>query len=135
MNSISKRLGWNHWLILVMISTYLSRIAYKVVSTPGVARRIVIFFIDYSVLAFILSHCFIFQSEGLRLAANPPLRPEWKRWFFILYTPHILYSLWYAVFMTAVHHALQAIFVSAAILFCLRCAYLRLSESERPMGR
>ena len=130
MNSIFNRLGWNHWLILVMISTYLSRIAYTVISTPGIDPHIVVFFVDYSVLAFILSHCFIFQSEGLRLAANPPLKSHWKRWFFILYIPHVIYSLWYAAFMTTVHHAPQAIFVSAAILLCLSCAYLRLSASE-----
>jgi hypothetical protein len=130
MNKISMRLGGNHWLILVMLATYLSRVAYKTASMPGIGRLVVVFFVDYGFLAFILTHCFIFQSEGLRLAADPPLKPQWKRWFFILYIPHVIYSLWYAVWMTAVHHAPQCILVSALMLFALLCAYLRLSVDD-----
>ena len=38
MNKISMRLGANHWLILVMLAAYLSRVAYKTASMPGIGR-------------------------------------------------------------------------------------------------
>lgn len=129
MKSISNRFGGNLWLILVLLFSILSRNALKVISVIGAARYIIIFFMDYSAFAFILSHCVIFQSEGIRIAKNLPRKPKWKRWFFLLYTPHLVYSLWLGAFLT-VHDAPVGLLFTVGMCFLLRCAYLRLSAAD-----
>ena len=131
MNSLAKHLGTNHWIMLieflVLLASRLYRSAWP--GPRGIEYTVVRIFFSYSVIAFILSHQLIFHSEGIRTMANPPLREGWKRPFFLLYTPHLVYCLWCGGFM-ALGGAPLGLLFTAAMAVSLLCAWLRLSMED-----
>ena len=132
MRSLVRRIGNNHWLLLVQITALFFGAGYtrSYTNYPSWDYICVQVFFTYSLFAIAGTRKLILFTGGNLLAGNLPVRPHWKRWFWILHTPHILYSLWYAVWMTAVHHAPQCILISVLMLFLLLCAYLRLSMDD-----
>ena len=85
-------------------------------------------FFAYSILCTILSYSTIFVRREHLITVSPPWRRSWRRWFFLLFTPHVLYSLWYGLWMTFFGRFPPALILSALILVFLYLAYRRLSE-------
>ena len=95
---------------------------------PGWEGAAVVIFISYSILCEILSYSTIFVRREHLITVSPPWRRNWRRWFFLLFTPHVLYSLWYGLWMTFFGRFPPALILSALILVFLYLAYQRLSE-------
>ena len=88
----------------------------------------VVIFVSYSTLCTILSYSTMFVGREHLITVSPPWRRNWRRWFFLLFTPHVLYSLWYGLWMTFFGRFPPALILSALILVFLYLAYQRLSE-------
>ena len=88
----------------------------------------VVIFVSYSTLCTILSYSTIFVRREHLITVSPPWRRSWRRWFFLLFTPHVLYSLWYGLWMTSFGRFPPALILPALILVFLYLAYRRLSE-------
>lgn len=129
MKTLANRFGSNRWFMFVHLLSFASGIAhaYTYVRNPGWDVVIMRGFFLYAIIAMETTQKRIFQNNPKPLNPEPPINPQWKRWFFTLYIPHVIYCLWYAYWMVIVNHAPQGLLVSAAILLCLCCAYLRLS--------
>ena len=95
---------------------------------PGWEGAAVVIFISYSILCEILSYSTIFVRREHLITVSPPWRRNCRRWFFLLFTPHVLYSLWYGLWMTFFGRFPPALILSALILVFLYLAYQRLSE-------
>ena len=132
---IANRLGRNHWLIcielfiLTSLFIYVKATNHFVLQTMIVPYLVVAFFAVYDMLCIMLKRVLIFHSMPRGFPADAPLRPHWKRWFFLLYTPHLVYSLRFGAFLT-VHGAPVGLLFTVGMCFLLYCAYLRLSAAD-----
>lgn len=127
-----KKFGKNRWIILIHLLTWFSGLFYAELFSafPSWDYLFLQIFYIYNLFVFGWVQKRLFSEYHSVFESNPPIHPHWKRWFFILYTPHILFSVVFFVMMTFLHHAVQSLVVSMAILFSVYCTYLRFSLSD-----
>ena len=131
---VAFRLKPEYSLMLVQLLVLASQLFYWLCGVrlrlfkPGWEGAAVVIFVSYSILCEILSYSTIFVRREHLITVSPPWRRNWRRWFFLLFTPHVLYSLWYGLWMTFFGRFPPALILSALILVFLYLAYQRLSE-------
>ena len=129
-----KLLRPEYFLMLVQLLVLASQLFYWLCGVrlrlfkPGWEGAAVVIFVSYSILCEILSYSIIFVRREHLITVSPPWRRNWRRWFFLLFTPHVLYSLWYGLWMTSFGRFPLALILPALILVFLYLAYRRLSE-------
>ena len=136
MNTLAGHLGSNYWCVLV---AFLPRIALRIfnltsAASRGMEYRFLNLYANTSLLLFILSHCLIFRSEDHRLMANPPLKDNWKTWFFLLYAPHAICCLLFGI-LAGFKVSFFWLLFPALMYPCLICTWLRLSAAGQGAGK
>ena len=75
-----------------------------------------------------LTHRTIYVRGGTLFSASAR-RPGWRTWFFVLYVPYVLYTIWFGLWMAARGGVPLALaFPIAAVLF-FAAAYRSLSTA------
>lgn len=138
MKNMVNRLGRNQWIVLIELFTLVSIGIYaKAVTDSGALQTMILpwaaigIFSAYNIWSSSFNKAVIFRSARHGFEANPPLRPHWKRWFLVIYTPYLVYSVWFGIFTLTHGISLGPLFtVVMCVLLC--CAYLRLCTPEEP---
>ena len=129
----SRSIDMYYMLISVGGLPLLSLVIYYWMFDAGREQHIIHLFILYSAWISVLSRMLIFKKEyfedALHSSKKPPLRPHWKRWFVVLYTPYIIYSIWFGIFMAQNSSPWGLLFIIITGFYLYR-VYLKLSTGN-----
>lgn len=129
------RVSYVVWLALIRLLVLCTLVCYGVCGTalklfsPGWEAVAVVVFALFSCAGYAgLTHRTIYVRGGT-LFSSAARRTGWQTWFFVLYVPYMLYTIWFGLWMAARGGVPLALaFPIAAVLF-FAAAYRSLSTT------